>query len=128
MITFLFVILVIPHKISKAPNTLKGIRWRMSELFHTNTLIREMRAVEFVTDLIDHQGVGQANLKRVNMHIIEDNDFFSELNPSSRLNTDKDFIRMLYDRGRSVAASWVKKNYESVGKKSSIDIKDVFVS
>lgn len=122
----ILVILVVPHKIKKAPDTLRGIRWRMSELFHTNTLIREMRAVEFITDLIDHRQVQQNHLKRINMHLIDDNDFFSELNPSSRLNTDRVFLNMLYDRGRSVAKSWVEANYEYVGSQSTIDIKKIF--
>lgn len=121
------VILVIPHQITKPPSSIKDIKWRMQELFHTNALVREMRAIDFVTNLIDQQAIKEQHLKKMNMHVIEDSSYFSELDPSSRLNTDRDFLKSLYERGRLVAKKWVKENYESVGKESSLDIKKTFM-
>lgn len=121
------VILVIPHQITKPPTSVKDIKWRMQELFHTNALIREMRAIDFITSLIDNQKMKDQPLKKVNIHVIEDNEFFSNLDSSSRLNTESDFLKLLYERGRVVAKNWVDKNYKHVGNRSSIDIKETFM-
>lgn len=123
----IIVILVVPHQITKPPSSVTDIKWRMQELFHTNALVREMRAIDFVTNLIDAQVGETQQLKKINMHVIEDNEFFSGLDSSSRLNTDRDFLKTLYKRGRLVAAKWVEENYDTVGKRSSLDIKATFM-
>lgn len=123
----IIVVLVLPSEISQTPTTYKHIKWHMQTLFHVSTLIREMRAIEFITSLIDQGIADKTKLKKVNVHIIEDNQFFSGLDPSSMLNTDKDFLKMLYERGRAVAAEWVKQHYGDVGVKSSINISERFV-
>ncbi|MBP6985424.1 MAG: patatin-like phospholipase family protein [Alphaproteobacteria bacterium] len=123
----ILVILVIPHVVDSTPHTYAEVSWRMQELMHTNTLTREMRAIEFVTSLIDQGIADKDKLKRINIHVIEDHQFFSTLSPTSRLNTDWKFLTMLYERGRQVAETWMKKNYKDIGKKSTIDINEAFV-
>jgi len=123
----IIVILVIPHEISHIPTTYKEIKWRMQELFHTSTLIREMRAIEFITNLIDEGIADKTKLKKINVHVIEDHTFFSSLDPSSMLNTDWNFLMTLYERGRTVAAEWLVKYYDDIGVRSSTNVKDTFV-
>lgn len=123
----IIVVLVIPHEIPTTPTTYKDITWRMQELMHTNTLTREMRAIEFVTSMIDQGIADKTKLKRVNIHVIEDHQFFSELDPTSRLNTDWKFMKKLYSRGREVAKKWLDENYDNIGKRSSTDVKDTYV-
>lgn len=125
--TDIIVVLVIPHEIPTTPNSYKDITWRMQELLHTNTLTREMRAIEFVTSLIDQGIADKTKLKRMNIHVIEDHQFFNDLDPTSRLNTDWYFLKKLYTRGREVAAKWLKANYDNIGKKSSTNVKDSYV-
>lgn len=123
----IIVVLVIPHEIPTTPISYKDITWRMQELLHTNTLTREMRAIEFVTSLIDQGIADKTKLKRVNIHVIEDHQFFTDLDPTSRLNTDWKFMKKLYARGREVAAKWLEANYDNIGKRSSTDMKDRYV-
>ncbi len=123
----ILVILVVPYQINTLPSTVKNINWRMHDLFLTNTLVREMRAIEFVTNLINQQTRDNSKSKKVNVHVIEDNQFFADLDPSSRLNTDENFLKILYERGRAVAAIWVEKNYDNIGKRSTFDVKETFV-
>lgn len=121
------IILVVPHEISFTPTTYQEIAWRREQLFHTNTLIREMRAIEFITDLIDKGIADKSKLKKMNIHLIEDSKFFSSLDPSSALNTEWNFLNTLYERGRYVAAEWLKKHYDDIGQRSSVNVKDMFV-
>ena len=55
---------------------------RMQEIGFNSALIREIRAVAFVTKLIDEGRL--ANGKRMLIHVIEAEDVIRELLPSSR--------------------------------------------
>jgi NTE family protein len=123
----IIVVLVIPHEITGTPTSYADITNRVQELFHSNTLTREMRSIEFITSLIDQGIVDKDKLKKVNVHVIEDHQFFTGLAASSRVNTDWHFLLKLYERGRSVAAKWVEENYDNVGKRSSTDVKGTYV-
>jgi NTE family protein len=125
--TDIIVILVIPHEIKGTPTSYDEISNRVQELFHTNTLTREMRSIEFVTGLIEQGIIDKSKMKKMNIHLIQDHEFFSGLASSSRANTDWDFLQMLYDRGRSVAGKWLKKNFDNIGVRSSVDVKETFV-
>jgi NTE family protein len=60
-------------------------------------------------------------MKRVNMHIIKNEECFRDLNLSSALNTDWEFLMMLHNEGRKTAEKWIATNYDLVGSKKPID-------
>ncbi|MBP6985016.1 MAG: patatin-like phospholipase family protein [Alphaproteobacteria bacterium] len=123
----ILVVLVIPHKVSKLPHTFMEVRSRLQELSSTNALVREMRAINFIGSLMEENVALQKKLKKMNMHIIEDSLFFEEYDAHSRLNTDKNFLQKLHERGRLVAAKWIENNFEHVGKKSTANIQEEFI-
>jgi NTE family protein len=123
----IIVILVIPHQITGTPTSFEQITNRVQELFHTNTLTREMRSIEFVTGLIN-QGIADKNrLKKMNIHVIEDYEYLGRLASTSRTNTEWDFLQMLYKHGHDVASKWIEKNFDNIGVRSSVDVKQSFV-
>lgn len=123
----IIVVLVIPHEIKSTPISFEQITSRVQELFHSNTLTREMRSIEFITSLIENGTIDKDKMKKINIHVIQDYEFFTNLSASSRSNTDWEFLKMLYERGRSVAEQWIKDNYENIGKRSSTNVKESFV-
>ncbi len=72
--------------------------------------------------------VGQSDrrLKRINLHLIEDDVLMRKLRPSSRLNTRLDFLTMLRDRGRARAKKWLRANFGRLGTKSSVILSELF--
>ena len=66
-------------------------------------------------------------IKRVNMHLIEDEDAFQDLGWSSKLNTEWEFLTHLFEKGRASADAWIKENYDNVGKKTTAPMNDNFV-
>ncbi|MBI1954732.1 MAG: patatin-like phospholipase family protein [Proteobacteria bacterium] len=105
------------------PKTKAEITDRLKEITYNGCLVHEMRAIYFVTKLIDEGKVKPDALKRMNMHVIKNEDSFKGLNLSSAYNTDWDFLMMLYNAGRDTAEKWIAKNFDRVGSnKHTIDV------
>lgn len=120
-------VLLTPQYIHTTPKTIEDIRWRMTELSLINTLTREMRAISFISKLIDEGIADSKKIKKVNMHIIENPEIFASLHHSSALNSDWDFLQHLFTEGRKTAEKWLAKNYDDIGVKSTANIEHEFV-
>ena len=101
----------------KIPKTKAEIYERLSEITFNGCLVHEMRAIRLITQLIDSGIIKEGTIKRVNMHIIKNEEIFKGLNSSSAGNTDWEFLMMLHDEGRKTADRWIKTRYDSVGSK-----------
>lgn len=95
---------------SEIPTTHAAIQDRYKEITYNNCLVREMRAVHLITKMIDQGIIKDPSVKRVNMHLIKNEDAFRGLNLSSALNSDWEFLQMLKEAGRSTADNWLKAN------------------
>ena len=112
---------------SEVPRTAPDILNRINEISFNSSLMREMRAIAFVTRLIDDGSVNSPALKRMFIHSIESEGFMSELSVSSKMNADWEFLTHLRDVGREAANSWLAKHYDDVGVNSSVDIYEQFL-
>ncbi len=111
----------------KIPTTAREIGDRLNEITNNASVVREMRAISFISDLIDDGKLDPKETKRVFMHMIEDEDTFADLGWSSKLNTEWDFFMHLFEKGRAAADKWIKENYEHVGKKTTAPLREHFV-
>ncbi|MBY0461893.1 MAG: patatin-like phospholipase family protein, partial [Alphaproteobacteria bacterium] len=100
------------------PKTKAGISERLTEITLNGCIVHEMRAIYFITKLIDAGHIKEGALKRINMHMIKNEDAFKNLNLSSALNTDWDFLMMLHNEGRKAADKWINDHYDDVGSKT----------
>lgn len=115
-----------PTNREEIPKTSRGIADRLNEITNNATVLREMRAVHFITDLIDKGIIGEDKIKRVYMHLIEDEDTFKDLGWSSKLNTEWEFFMHLFEKGRLAGDKWIKENYKNIGEKTTAPIEDNF--
>jgi NTE family protein len=109
------------------PTTAAEILNRINEVSFNSSLMREMRAIAFVTNLIQHGKVAPGEMKEMHVHSIRSDETMTELGVSSKLNADWDFLCFLRDRGREEADAWLAGNYDDVGTRSSVDIRDEFL-
>jgi NTE family protein len=106
----------------QVPTTAGEIMNRINEISFNSSLMREMRAISFVTKLID-EGKLQANgMKRMLMHSISAEEVMSKLGAMSKLNADWEFLSELKEFGRAHADAWISRNYDAIGRESTIDI------
>ena len=100
---------------------------RINEISFNSSLMREMRAIQFVTDLIDQGRIKDSSLKRMLMHSIEAEDVMGRLGVSSKLNPDWGFLTYLRDIGRERTQEWLDCNYDRIGAESTVDVRARFL-
>ena len=111
-----------PTERSEIPKTGMEIMNRMNEISFNSSLLREMRAIAFVTKLIDAAKIDADDLKRVLMHAIEANDVMQTLGATSQLNADRAFLTRLHDIGHERADRWLHAHFDRLGVESTVDI------
>src|SRR5439155_24576258 len=111
-----------PMKRPDVPTTANEILNRINEISFNSSLMREMRAIDFVTRLIEMDVGKSLSLKRVFIHAISSDEVMVGLSAASKLNADWAFLTDLRDAGRERAGEWLDRNFDRIGKVSSIDI------
>jgi NTE family protein len=110
------------------PKTAHEIINRLNEISFNSSLIGEMRAINFVSRLVQKNHLNESEYKDMRMHMIPAPDASLGLNASSKSNTDMNFLTFLRDAGRKSADAWLKAYKADIGVKASIDIDEMFLS
>lgn len=108
------------------PRTPKDIQNRLNEITFNATLLREMRAIDFVTRLIDKGQLSTSDYKKILMHRIALSEALKDIDASSKLKAKWDFFLMLKKAGRSAARKWLNAHYDDIGNKATIDLRKEF--
>jgi NTE family protein len=109
------------------PTTARDIMNRVTEISFNSSLMREMRAVAFVTQLIDDGKLCQSKAKRMLIHSISADDVMCELGLGSRLNADDELLTRLHNSGRERARLWIDGHLKDLGIRSTIDIREIYL-
>ncbi len=104
------------------PTTATEIMNRVNEISFNSSLMREMRAIAFVTQLIDEHAGEFNRLRRILIHAIAADDVMVGLGVSSKLNADWEFLTYLRDAGRDHADRWLRESFDRLGAESTVDI------
>jgi NTE family protein len=120
------VIQLTPTQINEVPRTAEGIQNRHAQITFGSCLLREMRMIHFMSELIDHGFFQEKKIKRVYMHMIEDNELFSDLNPTSAASVEPAFIEGLFQAGRKSGEKFLSEHKENLGKKTTADLEHYF--
>jgi NTE family protein len=104
------------------PKTASEILNRLNEVSFNSSLMREMRAIGFVSSLIEGGKVSPGELKQTFVHSVRSDETMTELGVSSKLNADWDFLCFLRDRGREVGEQWLEDNFDALGTRSTVDL------
>ena len=121
------IIQINPINIDGVPKTARAILDRMNTLSFNSSLMGEMRAIHFVTRLIDEERLDRDRYKRLNIHTIDAEDVFETLGVSSKVNADPAFLRALFELGRERCARFVDAHFDKIGLESSADIEATFL-
>ena len=108
------------------PKTSREIIDRMNEITFNAPLLLELRAIDFVTRLIDQGRLDTDRYRSMKVHIIEARKKMRPLGASSKMNTEWNFLRHLRDIGRQAAGEWIERNYDSLGVRSTVDLRRMF--
>ena len=109
-----------------APRSAREILNRMNEITFNSSLLREFRAINFVSRLLDEGKLDSSNYKQVLVHRIAAEQYINPLGASSKLNAEWAFLRHLFDIGRQAADAWLAENFDHLGKQSTVDLRAMY--
>jgi NTE family protein len=116
-----------PLEREELPRNATEIMNRINEISFNSSLMREMRAISFVTRLIEeNEGLGN-KLRHMLVHAIAADDVMGRLGVASKLNADWEFITWLRDVGRERAEKWLAEGFDKIGRESTVDIRDRYL-
>jgi NTE family protein len=108
------------------PTKAADIQNRINEITFNSALLHELRAIDFVRRLLDAGQLDETKYRRMNVHILELCPQMSDLDASSKLNTEWDFLEFLFETGRDAADRWIKENFANIGVRSSVKLDGMF--
>jgi NTE family protein len=108
------------------PVTARQILNRVNEITFNSSLLREFRAIDFVSRLLEDGHLDEKTYKHVLVHRISADEALKGLGASSKLNAEWKFLRHLFEIGRQAAAAWLERNYRAIGKRSTLDLRSLF--
>src|SRR5262249_25414706 len=123
----IIVIHINPTERSEIPKSAPEIIDRINEISFNSSLFREMRAIAFVTRLIDEGKITDGSLKRMLIHSIEADDVMQTLPLTSKFNADRSFLLHLHDIGYDRAGAWLESHFDMIGVKSTVDIQTKYL-
>jgi NTE family protein len=103
------------------PKTASDILNRLNEVSFNAVLLKELRMIAMMRQIIDPGHTEGARWARMRIHMVR-NELMSELGYSSKLNAEWDFLAMLRDEGRKSADAFLAADGEHIGRRSSIDL------
>lgn len=115
-------VMINPIAIDEVPTTAQAIFDRINTLSFNSSLMREMRAINFVTKLVDSGFDDGGRLKRMFIHCVDAEEEMRNLGVSSKLNAQWDFLMWLHELGRGRAAAFLEAQYDKLGRESSTDV------
>ena len=116
------IIQINPIAIEEVPKSAADIDDRVKTLSWNSSLMREMRAIHFVTSLIDRGFDDGGRLKRMLIHVIDAEVELRAFRASSKLNADWEWVCHLRDLGRAKADAFLAEHGDKIGRESSTDI------
>ena len=120
------VIQINPVERSGAPKTAHDIMNRVNEISFNSSLLKELRAIDFVSRLIREGKLSDKEYRDTRIHIVENQEALLPLGASSKMNAEWAFLTHLRDLGRSTAENWLSENFDQIGKKATVDISKLF--
>ena len=108
------------------PKTASEIQNRINEITFNASLLKELRAVDFVSRLVEDGRLDATEYRRVRMHLIQNQDALIPLGASSKVNAEWKFLTHLRDIGCDTAEAWLDENFDRIGREDSADIRALF--
>ncbi len=115
-----------PINIPEVPRDMRAIMDRVNTLAFNSSLMREMRMIRFVTELIDRGDLDGSRYLRLNIHSIDAEEELAVLNASSKLNADAGFLRHLFGLGVAKTEAFLAAHFDAIGVRSSTDVEAKF--
>lgn len=115
-----------PLERREVPMTPQQIQNRINEISFNSSLLRELRAINFVQRLLANGTIQQGKMAEVFVHMIADDDLMNDLSVATKVVPNAQLIRQLKEAGRGAADQFLHTHGDQLNVKSSIDLNEMF--
>ena len=115
-----------PIERNELPRTAPEIANRINEITFNASLIKELRSLGFLWEVIYHEGLERQEYRDARVHRIHGGDTMLNLSVSSKFNAEWDFLIYLRDAGRDMASQWLEAHFDDIGKRTTFDLSGLF--
>ncbi|MEZ5893141.1 MAG: patatin-like phospholipase family protein [Parvularculaceae bacterium] len=125
----IIIVHVNPIEREDVPTTAPEILNRINEISFNSSLLRELRAIDFVHKLLDEGWLKEDHrdrLKNIRIHSVRSDRAMADYDVASKFRTDWAFLSDLKQRGREIADQWLDDNFDKIGHESSVDLRAMF--
>ena len=124
----ILIVQINPIERKGAPRRASDIQNRINEITFNSALMHELRSIDFVRRLLDAGQLDEDKYRRMNIHVLDLCPQVADLDASSKLNAEREFLDYLRDTGRHFAERWLETHFDDIGVRSSVEIRDMFDS
>ena len=111
-----------PLERNALPSTSAEILDRINELTFNASLLAQMRAVDFVNRMLERKRLDNERYRPVLLHRIDGGEALEAYPASSKTSANAQLIDGLHKLGRECAKRWLKKHFDYIGVKTTVDI------
>ncbi|TQS72813.1 patatin-like phospholipase family protein [Rhodobacteraceae bacterium] len=122
----LVIVNINPLKRDTVPRTPDQIEERINEISFNSSLLRELRAIDFVRRLIREERLPAGMMKNVLIHMIADDEIMLSLGGSSKISPVSGTLVRLKNAGYQAADRFLDRHGDKIGKEASVDLAALF--
>ena len=111
-----------PFYRSEVPKSARDIQSRLNEITFNASLIKELRSLAFLWEIIYHEDLERDRYRDARLHAISDDALMRDLGMSSKMNAEWAFLTFLRDKGRAAADQWLRDHFDDIGVCGTFDI------
>lgn len=110
----------------QVPRKATEIQNRINEISFNGSLFRELRAIQFVRDLLAKGKVEQGTMKDVLVHMISDDALMTQLSVATKSVPTPYVLAELKSAGRAAAGGFLDRHFDDLGDRSTVDLRAMF--
>lgn len=111
---------------TEVPKAAHEIQNRINEISFNSSLLRELRAINFVQRLIAGGAVEEGAMKQVLVHMIADDELMRELSVATKLLPNPYLLKRLKEAGRNAAEGFLDDHFDDLNRSSTTDLEEMF--
>ena len=108
------------------PRDSQSIANRINEISFNSSLLRELRAIDFVKRLLRDGKVPQGAMRDLHVHMIADDGLMNDLNVATKTIPTAVVMARLKEAGEAAAEVFLKRHWDDLNERGTVDLRAMF--
>lgn len=110
------------------PTDPQSIQNRINEISFNSSLLRELRAINFVKRLLAAGTMAEGTMKNVLVHLVSDDALMNDLSVATKSVPNPVVLARLKSAGRLAAGAFLDAHYDDLGERDTVDLEAMFTA